>query len=77
MPRPIERPPLRLICTFAKSDSPLEPFIEVKTPFYGATGDDEAIDQNIFIDDDDTAYLYFTLVTKGATKFKPSGSRKT
>lgn len=52
------------ICA-ARSDSPLGPFTELKAPFYGASGGDEAIDQDIFVDDDGAAYIFLTIVTQG------------
>jgi len=62
--------PFHMHLCIAKSDSPLGPFTELKAPFYNPAGDDEAIDQNVFIDDDGTVFLYFTFVTKGRNEIQ-------
>jgi len=61
-PNPMPQPPYNMHLCIAKSCSPLGPFAEYKTPFYSAEKGDDAIDQNIFIDDDGQAYLYITYV---------------
>ncbi len=64
---PNEKPgwPFNMHLCIAKADSPLGPFKEFKAPFYKPEAPAEAIDQNIFIDDDGTAYLVFTQVIQG------------
>lgn len=62
--------PFNMHLCIAKSDSPLGPFDELKAPFYNPPGKDEAIDQNLFIDDDGQAYLYFTFVTRGRNEIQ-------
>jgi len=65
-PNETPKPPFNMHLCIAKSESPLGPFVEYKTPYYSAVEGDDAIDQNIFIDDDGQAYLYITYVnTKG------------
>jgi beta-xylosidase len=58
-------PPFNMHLCIAVSDTPLGPFEELKAPFYKAPDPDEAIDQNVFIDKDGTAYLVYTQVTFG------------
>lgn len=62
-------PPNVRLC-IGKSKSPLGPFVEIKTPFYSPKPPDEAIDQNVFIDEDNQAYLYFTRVTLGRNEIQ-------
>lgn len=69
--------PRHMSLCIAESDSPLGPFVELKAPLYNPDPPEEAIDQNIFIDEDGQAYLYYTLVTRGrndirVVKLKPS-----
>lgn len=58
-------PPFNMHLCIAKASSPLGPFREVKAPFYKAPPPDEAIDQNVFIDDNGQGYLVFTQVLFG------------
>jgi len=62
--------PFNVSLCIAKSDSPLGPFNELVAPFYEPSGEDDAIDQNIFIDDDGQGYIYFTFVTKGRNEIR-------
>ena len=58
-------PPWNMHLCIAKAKSPLGPFKEFKAPFYKPDPPEEAIDQNIFIDDNGKAYLIFTQVIMG------------
>lgn len=58
-------PPWNMHLCIAKGTSPLGPFKEFRAPFYKPAPPEEAIDQNVFIDDDGTAYLVFTQVIMG------------
>jgi len=62
--------PFNMHLCIAIGKSPLGPFTEYKAPFYKAAGTDEAIDQNIFIDNDGKAYLVFTQVTMGRNEIR-------
>jgi beta-xylosidase len=64
-PNKTPEPPFNMHLCIAESNSPLGPFKELKAPFYQPEGEDEAIDQNVFIDTDGQAYIYFTQVTQG------------
>ena len=57
--------PLNMHINLAKGKSPLGPFKEFKAPFYKPNAPDEAIDPNVFIDDDGKAYFSFTQVIMG------------
>ncbi|MEN8253910.1 MAG: family 43 glycosylhydrolase [Verrucomicrobiota bacterium] len=54
--------PFNMHLCIAKGKSPLGPFKEFKVPFYKPAPPEEAIDQNVFIDDDGQAYLVITQV---------------
>ncbi|MCK5863434.1 MAG: glycoside hydrolase family 43 protein, partial [Candidatus Hydrogenedentes bacterium] len=56
--------PLNMAIYVAKGKSPLGPFKEWKAPLYAANESDEAIDQNFFLDEDGTPWLYFVRVTR-------------
>ena len=58
-------PPYHMRIVTARADSPLGPFDEWVTPLFEPKNGDEAIDQNLFIDDDGTPVLFWTNVTKG------------
>ncbi len=62
--------PLNMHLCIAEGDSPLGPFREIRAPFYGGVGSDEAIDQNVFIDDDGQGWLFFTRVTRGRNEIQ-------
>jgi beta-xylosidase len=62
--------PFNMYLCIAKSSSPLGPFEEIKSPFYRPSGKDEAIDSNVFLDDDGKAYLYFVYVTHGCNEIR-------
>lgn len=64
-PGPDPGPPHNMHLCIAESDSPLGPFRELRAPFFAPDGPDEAIDQNLLIDDDGRGYLYWTCVTQG------------
>jgi len=61
-----DREPLNMHLAAAVSDSPLGPFKELRAPLYKPQGKDEAIDQNIFVDNDGKAYLFFVRVVIGS-----------
>ncbi len=63
-------PPFNMHLCVAVSDSPLGPFKELKAPFYKAPEPDEAIDQNIFIDENGCGYLVYTQVTSGRNEIR-------
>ncbi len=66
-PNKYYNPPLNMQIAASISDSPLGPFSEIKTPLYsGNFGKTEVIDQNLFIDHDGKAYLYFVAVILGS-----------
>lgn len=66
-PNRTQEPSLNMHLAAAVADSPLGPFEEIRTPLYAAPGKkDEVIDQNVFIDDDGKAYLYYVLVVIGS-----------
>ena len=54
--------PLNMHLAAAIANSPLGPFTEVRAPMYAIEGKDEAIDQNVFVDEDAQAYLFFVKV---------------
>jgi len=59
--------PFNMHLAAAMGDSPLGPFTEIRAPLYAAPKErDEVIDQNVFIDDDDRAYLFYVLVVVGS-----------
>ena len=62
--------PFNMHLNIAKGKSPLGPFKEIKSPFYKPATPDEAIDPNIFIDDDGTAYITFTQVVTGRNEIR-------
>ncbi len=62
--------PFNMHLCIAKGKSPLGPFREFKAPFYKPPFPDEAIDQNIFIDDNGKAYLLFTRVVMGRNEIR-------
>lgn len=68
--------PLNMRVCLAKGKSPLGPFTEFKAPLYTPRPGDEAIDQNIFIDDDGRAYMYFTIVTAGRNDVRVARLKK-
>ncbi len=69
-PGPDPGPPFNMHLCVAVSSSPLGPFEEVKAPWFQPKGRDEAIDQNVFIDDDGKGYFYWTRVTKGCNQIE-------
>jgi len=64
-PSPDPAAPLDMYLAAAASDSPLGPFTEVAAPLFQPPPGKQAIDQNLFIDDDGQGYLYFTFVEHG------------
>lgn len=54
--------PLNMFLCVAEGESPAGPFREVRTPLFQPPAGKQAIDQNVFIDDDGTAYLFFSFV---------------
>lgn len=64
-PNRFRGPPFNMHLCIARAKSPLGPFKEFKAPFYKPAPPEEAIDQNVFIDDDGTPYLVFTQVIVG------------
>ena len=69
-PNKDEKMPFNMHLCIAKGKSPLGPFKEIKAPLYKPAAPEEAIDPNIFIDDDGTAYMTFTQVVMGRNEIR-------
>jgi len=66
-PNKTSKLPLNMHLAAAIGDSPLGPFAEIRAPLYSAPKEkEEVIDQNIFVDDDGQAYLFYVLVVLGS-----------